>query len=107
MRKAVVAMLCIAGIMLPHAASAQGPSFNCIAASSPDEVLICQNSQLSALDRRMSGMYFRLRNNLFDARRGELEASQARWMRERVGCGRDFGCVLDAYQKRIAELADY
>jgi uncharacterized protein len=103
----MIAALYVAGLVLPHAASAQGPSFNCIAASSPDEVLICQNGQLSALDRRMSGMYFRLRNSLFGERRRELEASQARWVRERVACGRDFGCVLSAYQNRIAELADF
>jgi uncharacterized protein len=33
-------------------------SFNCQTADRPDEVLICQSAELSALDERMSSLYY-------------------------------------------------
>ena len=92
-------------VLLPLAAQAQ--SFNCRYARSPDEVLICQDGRLGALDERMSGIYFRLRNGLYGGARANLEAEQAGWLRSRQSCGRDAGCIADSYQQRIRELRDY
>ena len=91
--------------LAPLAAHAQ--SFNCRRASQPDEVLICQSARLSRLDERMSSLYFGLRNRVFGRERRELEAEQAQWLRSRMACGRDFGCIEDAYRARIRELRNY
>ena len=52
-------------------------AFNCSSAQRSDEVLICQSDELSALDRDLSSIYFRLRNNLLGAAGDQLQASQA------------------------------
>jgi len=104
-RRVASGLALAATILLP--ASAQAQSFNCRAAYQPDEVLICQSDRLSALDQRMSSLYFRLRNRLFGEERRALEAEQARWLRSRSACGRDFGCIQRHYERRIAQLLNY
>jgi S1-C subfamily serine protease len=89
-------------VLFPFAASAQ--SFNCRTADRPDEVLICQDSGLSALDERMSGLYFELRNRLRGSERRTLEVAQSAWLASRTACGRDRQCVEVRYQQRINQL---
>jgi uncharacterized protein len=86
---------------------AKAQSFNCRYARTADEVLICQDGQLSALDERMSGNYARLRNGLYGSARAALEAKQAAWLRSRMSCGRDAGCIAGSYRQRIRELSAY
>jgi uncharacterized protein len=45
--------------------SAQAASFNCRMATRPDEIVICQDQELSALDEQMASLFFELRNKLF------------------------------------------
>jgi uncharacterized protein len=92
-------------VLVPMTAQAQ--SFNCRTADRPDEVLICQNPRLSALDERMSSLYFTLRNSLYGRERRALEASQRAWLRSRISCGRDFRCIELHYLRRIAQLMNY
>jgi uncharacterized protein len=87
--------------------TAQAQSFNCRYARSADEVLICQDGTLSALDERMSGIYARLRNSLNGGARASLEADQSAWLRGRMSCGRDAECIADSYRQRIRELRNY
>ena len=84
--------------------AAEGQSFNCRDAHLPDEVLICQSPVLARLDERMASIYFTLRNSLSGARRRALEADQARWLRSRTACGRDYYCIEAAYERRIRQL---
>lgn len=79
-------------------------SFNCNFARAPDEVAICQDDGLGALDERMSTLYFRVRASLGGAARADLEAEQAAWLRARRTCGRNFGCIERSYRQRIREL---
>jgi hypothetical protein len=55
---------CVLAVCTFFATPLAAQSFNCRDAQKPDEVLICQNPQLAALDERMASMYFRLRNSL-------------------------------------------
>ena len=87
--------------------SAEAQSFNCRRASTPDEVEICRNSGLSALDERMAGMYKRLRGRLLAHGREALMDDQAAWLQSRHACGSDAGCIEDSYRRRIRELAAY
>jgi uncharacterized protein len=91
-------------VLVPFAASAQ--SFNCRTADRPDEVLICQDSQLSALDEKMSTLYYNLRNRLQGVQRRRLEVAQSAWLKSRIACGRGFQCIEEHYRRRIAEFQD-
>src|SRR5262249_7653019 len=82
-------------------------SFNCRFARPADEVLICQDDALSALDERMSNTYSRLRNRLYGLERRTLQTEQANWLRMRRDCGRDEVCIEDSYRQRIRELETY
>jgi len=84
--------------------SAQAASFNCRLADKPDEVLICQSPELSALDDRMSSLYFTLRNRVYGLQRAALEQQQSAWLRRRFACGRDYRCVEGAYLNQIQVL---
>jgi uncharacterized protein len=87
--------------------AAQAQSFNCRYARTADEVLICEDASLGALDERMSSIYARLRNSLSGGTRATLEADQSTWLRSRMSCGRDADCIADAYRQRIRELQNY
>jgi uncharacterized protein len=101
--------LCITALvfLLATPFEARGQSFPCAKASRPDEILICQNSNLSQLDEEMASLYFPLRNSLSGRERSTLEATQTRWLEERFGCGRDYQCIADLYERRIAFLRNY
>jgi uncharacterized protein len=81
-RKLLIALCaCAAFIPTAHADSPSfeptGPSFNCNYAKTPDEVVICQDPELSTKDREMASVYFQMVN----ASRGDfrifLRRSQA------------------------------
>jgi uncharacterized protein len=84
--------------------SAQAQSFNCRYAKTADEVLICQDARLAALDEQLATDYARLRQQLFGAQRARLEQSQAIWLRQRRDCGRDARCIAQLYDERIRAL---
>ena len=87
--------------------TAQAQSFNCRYASRADEVVICQNAGLSALDERLAGMYERTRSRLHGGARQGLIQDQTAWLRGRYRCGPNTACIEDAYRQRINQLADY
>ncbi len=84
--------------------SANGQSFNCRNARLPDEILICQDSDLSHLDEPMASTYFEVRNQLDGLDRPKFERSQVTWLKERQVCGRDRDCLERIYLARIAQL---
>ena len=88
-------------------APAQAQSFNCARASTPDEVLICQNPYLADLDEQMSSLYFSIRNRLSGNARRQIERDQKAWLEGRMRCGRDGPCIADAYNRRITALQYY
>jgi uncharacterized protein len=99
--------LLIAGTSHDSAAMAPGPSFSCHEVA-PDsvEALICSDSTLSALDRRLSGAYSAALRKARN-RRAELMIEQRGWIEDRDECRNSEdrrGCVAHAYQRRTAEL---
>ncbi|MEA2928286.1 MAG: hypothetical protein QOG38_714 [Hyphomicrobiales bacterium] len=100
--KSVRVALLIGFSLAPCAAEAQ--SFSCRYASRSDEVVICQNAGLAALDERMAATYERLRSRLSGGARQGLISDQSAWLRSRYRCGSDAGCIEDSYRQRIDEL---
>jgi uncharacterized protein len=107
MKKFLSYFLVFVGLIVGSAGSSHAQSFNCNYAKTPDEVLICQNADLSALDEQMSAMFFRLRNSLYGGQLRLLEAEQSSWLRNRMACGRDADCIDTAYEWRIRQLRTY
>lgn len=91
-------------LLAVYSSCVHAQSFNCRYAKTADEVLICQDPRLSALDERMSSIFYQLRNRLYGRARADLDADQGGWLRDRMACGRDASCIASAYQERIREL---
>jgi uncharacterized protein len=92
------------GTYAQSTANQDGPSFNCRYAKTPDEVLICQNSDLADRDVQLANFFYQLRNQMSYRMRGMMDADEAAWLRRRQGCGRDPVCISKAYDDRMNEL---
>jgi uncharacterized protein len=89
--------------LLPAPAAAA--SFDCARARGADEVAVCRNPRLSALDSEMGGLWYayaRVPMLMGDngARMDEAQAFLAR----RRACGPRAACLTAAYRDRIAAL---
>jgi uncharacterized protein len=85
-----------------------GPSFSCEAVR-PDsiEALVCDDEDLSALDRDLSAVYAQASGMAADDRPPHLKAEQRGWIKGRDDCWKSDNqraCVEEAYVRRIAEL---
>jgi len=93
--------LIAAGFLLTAAtASAQGPSFDCNKASTADEIAICNDADLSQLDRLISLAYD-------EARRVSAALARAvarEGLSARRGCGGDAACIFEAQVATIHHL---
>lgn len=96
-----------------------GPSFDCLAAKSAAEKLICLDADLSRADREMAAAYARLRKTESPGSFATVQASQRAWlayvMRSCGGAGalpQDLGeknalksCLTDNYDDRAQRLS--
>lgn len=104
------------------AAQAKGPAFDCTKASGAIEKLICGDEGLSALDRKLDGVYKAALAKARDDMPTVLRAEQRGWVKGRDECWKAKGednpvflteswkatteraCVEGQYQIRIAEI---
>ena len=91
--------------LAPAPVASAGPSFDCTNAWRDVEHDICDDPDLAALDRTMASHYFRALKVADTARASLLQQSAAAFIRTRNRCP-DPDCVAQAYDKRIAEIAD-
>jgi uncharacterized protein len=89
-----------------QAHASEGPSFNCAYAKAPDEVVICQSKELSALDREMASLYLWGLDNFKGGFGAYLQHTQRDWLRDRHACGHDVECVGKVYDGRLVEFGD-
>ncbi len=91
-----------------NGAQATGPSFSCTeVAAGSIEATICQDEQLSALDRRLAAVHEAARRKATNERPPLLAAEQRGWLKGRDECWKSqdpHACVVSAYVHRIAEL---
>lgn len=96
-----------AAVSPPAAAATDGkPSFNCAAAASEAEKLVCSDPALAALDRRLAEVYARA-SAAPGADQGRLAAEQHGWAKGRDDCWKSIErsrCVSEAYMTRTAQL---
>ena len=79
------------------------PSFDCRAASSTAETLICSNGELAALDNQMAKGYQELLALAGDLR-GDIQSDQAEWLRTQRNACTDADCLASAIRQRIAVI---
>jgi uncharacterized protein len=84
---------------------AQAASFDCAEARAPDEIAICANPQLSALDSEMGGLWYAYSRvpMLMGSNGNRQDAAQA-FLATRRQCGGDVACLTRAYTARNAAL---
>ncbi|WP_309084052.1 hypothetical protein [Chelativorans sp.] len=97
------AVVLTAAALVPTAA--QAASFDCSKATEPDEIAICSNPDLSALDSEMGALWFTYSKlpmliGASGARHDEAEA----FLRRRGACGGDTACLHQLYVERIRML---
>lgn len=91
-----------------QAANATGPSFDCDKVKAGSiEAMICGDEELSALDRKLSGVYSAASMKATDEHPPVLKAEQRGWIKGRNDCwksGDKRGCIWNEYMRRIADL---
>ena len=90
------------------AVTAQGPSYSCekIEAGGIED-MICKDAGLSALDRKLAGVYAEASKKAANEHPPVLKAEQRGWVKGRDDCWKSDDkkrCVEDEYELRIAEL---
>ena len=84
------------------------PSFPCDAARSGSiEEMICNDSSLAALDRKLAEVYAAARQKAANEHPPVLKAEQRGWIKGRNECWKShnkYDCVEAGYRQRIAEL---
>lgn len=103
----LMGVLAAVGWQMVGTAMAQGPSFDCGNASGSIEEMICNDGELSALDRKLAGVYAAASKKAANEHPPVLKAEQRGWLKGRNECWKSEdsrACTEKAYQLRIAEL---
>lgn len=97
-------ILALAFCLSPGPAAAQ--SFNCAAATYPDEMMVCSQPGLARLDEQLA-MLFRLEFNKLDKdQREAFQSHETMFVQARRRCRENTHCIEQSYRNRIRELRD-
>lgn len=94
----VVASVCV------WASPAWSQAFNCNFAKQADELTICRDDSLKALDEQMADRFFKIRQQLPKAGLAQLKSGQKDFMSRRNFCGTDGDCIEGMYKERMETL---
>jgi uncharacterized protein len=85
--------------------NAEAASFDCAKAAKPDEIAICANPDVSALDSEMGGLWFAFRKvpMLMGSNGARMDDAQ-NFLQERAACGGNLSCLRPLYHARITTL---
>jgi uncharacterized protein len=100
MRVLVWGFACVVVLAQP----ARSQAFNCNFAKQPDELTICRDDSLKALDEQMADAFFKIRQQLPEDGASRLKAEQKEFMSQRAFCGTDGDCIASAYEQRLKSL---
>ena len=103
--KLCLALLAVACLAWPQGAAAA--SFDCEGAKTPNEISICADATLSALDEQMALAYGYARKRSTPALERKLVSNQRAWLAKLAGCGGVVDCLAARYQERIAWLEEW
>jgi uncharacterized protein len=100
-------MALVATVLDAGPAVADGPSFDCNRATTPNERMICADSQLRALDLELAQSYYRLRDLVSAGEADAVRDVQRRWLQDRQDCGAHYQCTITAYSTRTQQLQEH
>lgn len=80
------------------------PAFDCNKARTPNEFMICDDSYLGDLDRKLTNLYVDLLSRVNRSAGDVIREDQKFWLRQRQSCISDFRCTESAYKRRIAQI---
>jgi len=84
---------------------ARAASFDCTKAKAVDEIAVCANPNLSALDSEMGGLWYAYSQIPFLMGMAGNRQDEARaFLATRAACGANVACLNGAYTQRIATL---
>ena len=86
------------------AGPAWSQAFNCNFAKQPDELTICRDDSLKALDEQMADRFFKIRQQLPPAGVRQLNSGQKDFLKRRNFCGTDGDCIEGMYSERMETL---
>ena len=94
--------------LLPIDVAVNAASFDCGKAVTQTEKAICADPTLSDLDLKLSGIYmYASQVSINSTGSNEFKASQVSWLQKRNLCQANTKCLVNAYETRITELAEY
>jgi uncharacterized protein len=95
----------LAAALAATASPAGATSFDCSKAKAPDEIAICANPDISALDSEMGGLWFAYSQIPFlMGMSGNRQDEAHAFLQTRAACGANVSCLKAAYTQRIATL---
>jgi uncharacterized protein len=101
-------VLAFGGSGFSDTAVARAPSFACDKVKAGSiEGMVCQDSHLSTLDRKLAAVYRAAAAKVTDGERPMLRTEQQGWIKGRDACWKSedkHGCIVKEYQHRIAFL---
>ena len=101
----ITALIAAASVCAALASPASAASFDCNKAAAPDEIAICANPDLSALDSEMGGLWFAYSQIPFLMGMSGARQDEARaFLQSRTACGANVACLRTAYHQRNATL---
>lgn len=100
-------------------ALAAAPSFDCAAAATPVEILICGHDELAEADAGLAALYRRLQDRLDAQAKADLLAEQRQWLKARLAAcdipatgktppanaDKAAACLIGQYKERASALA--
>jgi uncharacterized protein len=92
---------CLASPVFAQGLNVPAPSFDCAKARGRIEKMICAESHLATLDRRVADLFASAMAQASDA--GDVKRVQRRWLGDRDDC-KDVACVEQSYQLRLTQL---
>jgi uncharacterized protein len=87
-------------------APAFSQAFNCDFAKLPDEIAICRDDSLKALDEKMADAFFSVRQQLDKDGQGRMNRLQKQFLKDRGFCGTDGNCIATAYDAQMLAICN-
>lgn len=103
MARSLYIVLLLLAVALPNTVCAA--SFNCTKAGTDQEKMICADSTLSSLDDKLAQTYKSAVLEANTAKAAEIQAQQKEWLRNVRNSCTSKPCLVQAYEKRIHQLA--
>lgn len=86
----------------PHPATTFPTTFDCTKASHDDEIAVCDDPGLAAMDRQLGQLYDAALRTISDPQ--ALAKSESDWLLTRHVCDKDLECLRHLYGERIGQF---